>query len=56
MKCKHPRWKTLVKHKSWKCRVCGFVTTAHGEVTTLEAMRDLMRGGEIGCNLNLKTK
>jgi len=42
MKCKHPRWKTIVKHRSCKCRFCGHVKTVHGEVTTLEAMRDLM--------------
>jgi hypothetical protein len=42
-KCNHPKWKTLVKDRAWKCRSCGFVRTAHGEVTTIEAMRDLMK-------------
>ncbi len=42
MKCKHLRWQTLVKNKSWKCRGCGTVRTAHGEVNSLESIRDLM--------------
>jgi hypothetical protein len=45
MKCNHPKWRTIVKHKSWKCRSCGFVKTAHGEVNSLMAMRDLMPKG-----------
>ncbi len=42
MNCKH-RWKTISKGRSWMCRKCKKVQTKHGDVTTLEAMRDLIR-------------